>query len=91
LLLLPIIDAFITSNSIINGKRSHSKKGLRSKIDKRIEVSHEILSKKRVLVVGGSGRVGGSVVTQLVKHGGFVTVGGTSEESFRASRKRWAE
>lgn len=39
------------------------------------KVSFDILPGKHVLVVGGSGRVGGSVVTQLVKRGCKVTVG----------------
>jgi Saccharopine dehydrogenase NADP binding domain len=36
----------------------------------------EVLRRKRVLVVGGSGRVGGSVVKQLIRHQALVTVGG---------------
>ena len=32
-------------------------------------ISHDALSEKHILVVGGSGRVGGSVVTQILKHG----------------------
>lgn len=44
----------------------------------------------RVLVVGGSGRVGGSVVTQLIQAGAKqVSVGGTSEDRFQAAKRRW--
>merc|ERR1712151_1070382 len=35
------------------------------------------------------GRVGGSVVTQLIKRGCNVIVGGTKEESFIKSQNRW--
>ena len=52
-------------------------------------ISFQALQDKRVLVVGGSGRVGGSVVTQLIKRGATVTVGGTSEETFQISKARW--
>ena len=52
-------------------------------------ISHELLRDKNILVVGGSGRVGGSVVTQLLLHGAKVTVGGTNEENFQSSRERW--
>lgn len=54
-------------------------------------ISHNIISGKNVLVVGGSGRVGGSVVTQILKQGGSVTVGATSVESFEVSQTRWKE
>ena len=43
---------------------------------------------RHVLVVGGSGRVGGSVVTQLVQFNSRVTVGGTSTDSFQAAKAR---
>lgn len=55
------------------------------------DVSLEILEKKNVLVVGGSGRVGGSVVAQLIKRGATVTVGGTNLENFYKSKRRWQE
>jgi hypothetical protein len=53
------------------------------------EISFQAIQGKRVLVVGGSGRVGGSVVTQLVKRGAKVTVGATSEERYEKSKTRW--
>ena len=53
------------------------------------KISFDALADKRVLVVGGSGRVGGSVVTQLTKRGSAVTVGGTREASFEESKARW--
>jgi NAD(P)-dependent dehydrogenase (short-subunit alcohol dehydrogenase family) len=46
---------------------------------------------KHVLVVGGSGRVGGSVVTQLIQRGSRVTVGGTRHESLEAAKARWMQ
>lgn len=47
---------------------------------------------KKVLVVGGTGRVGGSVVTELVlQKGASVVVGGTKEESFDNTVLRWRE
>ena len=52
-------------------------------------ISVDSIEGKKVLVVGGSGRVGGSVVTQLVKRGAIVTVGGTSETNFVESQSRW--
>jgi len=52
-------------------------------------ISHSLLNSKNILVVGGSGRVGGSVVTQLLLHGAIVTVGGTNMDSFEVSRARW--
>ena len=55
------------------------------------EIGFDLLKNKNVLVVGGSGRVGGSVVTQLLKHGAYVTVGGTRIESYDDSRRRWAD
>jgi len=54
-------------------------------------ISLENLSSKRVLVVGGSGRVGGSVVCQLTKHNAIVVVGGKKLESFQQSQARWKE
>jgi Saccharopine dehydrogenase NADP binding domain len=51
--------------------------------------SWDTLKDKHFLVVGGSGRVGGSVVTQLLSHGARVTVGGTRRESLETSRARW--
>lgn len=53
------------------------------------DIDFGVLDNKQVLVVGGSGRVGGSVVTQLLKHGAAVTVGGTRLESFESSKRRW--
>lgn len=52
-------------------------------------ISLNVLAKKKILVVGGSGRVGGSVVTQLAKHQAQVTVGGTNPDSFEATKYRW--
>ncbi|CAB9505379.1 Saccharopine dehydrogenase [Seminavis robusta] len=55
-------------------------------------ISFDALQGKRILVVGGSGRVGGSVVTQLVKRGASkVTVGGTNEDRFEQSMSRWIQ
>ena len=54
-------------------------------------MSLEDLAGKKILVVGGSGRVGGSVVCQLTKHGAKVTVGGTRSETFEVSRSRWKQ
>ncbi len=54
-------------------------------------IDFDVLENKRILVVGGSGRVGGSVVTQLLKRGAKVTVGGTRAESYYASKLRWLE
>lgn len=53
------------------------------------KISLENLSSKNILVIGGSGRVGGSVVCQLTKHNANVMVGGTKLESFERSRERW--
>lgn len=55
------------------------------------EIEFGVLSNKNVFVVGGSGRVGGSVVTQLLKRGAKVTVGGTRVESYEDSKRRWIE
>jgi len=55
------------------------------------EITFDNLIKKTVLVVGGSGRVGGSVVTQLIKRGSNVVVGGTRQESFDISQQRWIQ
>ena len=53
------------------------------------KISFDALQGKKVLVVGGSGRVGGSVVTQLTKRGSQVTVGGTRDTTFGESKARW--
>jgi saccharopine dehydrogenase-like NADP-dependent oxidoreductase len=53
------------------------------------DIGFDVLKDKKVLVVGGSGRVGGSVATQLVKRGAIVTVGGTQIQNFEKSRQRW--
>jgi shikimate 5-dehydrogenase len=55
------------------------------------EIGFDVLSNKNVLVVGGSGRVGGSVVTQLLKHGAKITVGATRVEKYEDSKRRWME
>jgi saccharopine dehydrogenase-like NADP-dependent oxidoreductase len=55
-------------------------------------ISWEALRNRRVLVVGGSGRVGGSVVTQLTQHGAKAVVGGRSNvdnKDFDVIRARW--
>lgn len=57
--------------------------------DSESDISFEALQDKHVLVVGGSGRVGGSVVTQLIKRGAKVTVGGTNVNNFQQARARW--
>eukprot|EP00525_Craspedostauros_australis_P002682 CAMPEP_0198113368 /NCGR_PEP_ID=MMETSP1442-20131203/5051_1 /TAXON_ID= /ORGANISM="Craspedostauros australis, Strain CCMP3328" /LENGTH=284 /DNA_ID=CAMNT_0043770435 /DNA_START=672 /DNA_END=1526 /DNA_ORIENTATION=+ len=49
------------------------------------EITFDALNGKNVLVVSGSGRVGGNVVTQLLKRGSVVTVGGTSIDPFLAA------
>lgn len=54
-------------------------------------ISFDAVQGKHILVVGGSGRVGGSVVTQLIKRGATVTVGGTNRESFEVSKARWGQ
>jgi Saccharopine dehydrogenase NADP binding domain len=54
-------------------------------------ISLKQLKGKNVLVVGGSGRVGGSVTTQLAKNGSKVTVGGTDFDSFIKSKRRWLQ
>lgn len=53
------------------------------------KISLDSLAGRKVLVVGGSGRVGGSCVTQLVKNGSRVVVGGTNSANFKASQDRW--
>jgi hypothetical protein len=53
-------------------------------------LSFDVLKNKKILVVGGSGRVGGSVTTQLLKHGSQVVVGGTRYASFTKSKRRWS-
>jgi saccharopine dehydrogenase-like NADP-dependent oxidoreductase len=47
------------------------------------------LNNKRILVVGGSGRVGGSVVRQLLKNQARVTIGGRSEQRCNEARSRY--
>lgn len=54
-------------------------------------IGFDSLVEKHVLVVGGSGRVGGSVVTQLILRGARVSVGATNEENFIASQNRWVK
>jgi saccharopine dehydrogenase-like NADP-dependent oxidoreductase len=54
-------------------------------------ISFDLLKGKRILVVGGSGRVGGSVTTQLIQHGSKVTVGGTVLDNFLSAQKRWLD
>jgi saccharopine dehydrogenase-like NADP-dependent oxidoreductase len=49
----------------------------------------DVIAGKHVLVVGGTGRVGGSVVLQLLSHGARVTVAGTSRNTFDKKRKQW--
>jgi saccharopine dehydrogenase-like NADP-dependent oxidoreductase len=56
----------------------------------RADISFDRLLGQRILV-GGSGRVGGSVTTQLVSHGAVVTVGGTQRQSFVDARQRWIQ
>lgn len=51
----------------------------------------ESLYDKRILVVGGSGRVGGSVVKQLVKNQARVTVGGRNEERWNEAWSRYQQ
>jgi short subunit dehydrogenase-like uncharacterized protein len=62
-----------------------------AKGDSESAISFDAIEGKCVLVVGGSGRVGGSVVTQLMKRGAKVTVGGTNPDNFEISRTRWQE
>jgi saccharopine dehydrogenase-like NADP-dependent oxidoreductase len=53
-------------------------------------ISLHSIQNKRILVVGGSGRVGGSVVVELLKHGASeVMIGGTSKENFIQAQRRW--
>jgi len=55
-------------------------------------LSFHALDGKKILVVGGSGRVGGSVVQQLllVAHNNVqVVVGGTRRDRFEEARERW--
>lgn len=58
---------------------------------KSSDISFDDIENRNVLVVGGSGRVGGSVVVQLIKRGATVTVGGTSLDNFAKSKARWQE
>ena len=55
------------------------------------KITFDALKDQKILVVGGSGRVGGSVVTQLTKRGSQVTVGGTSLENFAQAQQRWQQ
>ena len=80
-----LIAGFIAGPSSLHDRANHC---LHASIS---PISFESLIDKRVLVVGGSGRVGGSVVTQLIKRGSRVTVGGTSKDSFLRSQARWAD
>ena len=57
------------------------------------KISFDALKDKKVLVVGGSGRVGGSIVTQLTLRGAQVTVGGrrsNDDKKFARVKSRWA-
>lgn len=53
------------------------------------KISLASLRNKRILVVGGSGRVGGSCVAELSQRGAKVTVGGTSSDRFLTAKTRW--
>jgi saccharopine dehydrogenase-like NADP-dependent oxidoreductase len=53
------------------------------------KISFDALKDRTVLVVGGSGRVGGSCVTQLTKRGAQVTVAGPQESTFLQAKDRW--
>jgi NAD(P)-dependent dehydrogenase (short-subunit alcohol dehydrogenase family) len=64
---------------------------LRAEFSNGGSISFGAIQGKRILVVGGSGRVGGSVVTQLMKRGAKVIVGSTNLESFEVSRSRWQQ
>lgn len=80
------IPAFVHSSQSPQGlPRSISLSASESNVP---EIEFGLLKDKKVLVVGGSGRVGGSVVTQLLKHGALVTVGGTRRDSYEDSRHR---
>lgn len=59
--------------------------------DGSTHISFDSLQGKNVLVVGGSGRVGGSVVCQLLLRGAKVSVGGTNIENFLESKARWSD
>lgn len=76
-----------TSSTILNSipNKGHNIDTIKNLND----ISFKHIRGKRVLVVGGSGRVGGSVVCQLLKHNAQVTVGGTKKESFLKSKNRW--
>jgi len=63
--------------------------GINTSSSTNSKISLENIADKKILVVGGSGRVGGSVVCQLTRHGAKVTVGGTRSETFEESRARW--
>ena len=60
-----------------------------SALSSNSRISFDALRDKSILVVGGSGRVGGSVVTQLIERGSKVVVGGTSHENFIRAQSRW--
>jgi hypothetical protein len=82
--------AFLSRNAG-HGPTPFISNALSAKSPASSEIDFDVLSDKNVLVVGGSGRVGGSVVTQLLKRGAKVTVGGTQMESYEVSKRRWAE
>ena len=88
LLLCSVADGF---SPVLTTRKSTRPLALSASVASSTEskVSFDILPGKHVLVVGGSGRVGGSVVTQLVKRGCKVTVGGTSAENFQTAQNRW--
>jgi len=54
-------------------------------------ITFDNIENKNILVIGGSGRVGGSVVCNLLLHNAKVTVGGTNLESFISSKLRWSQ
>jgi saccharopine dehydrogenase-like NADP-dependent oxidoreductase len=91
LFLCSVVDGFTPALTFRKSSRPSSLSASVSKStnDGASKVSFDILPGKHVLVVGGSGRVGGSVVTQLVKRGCKVTVGGTSDENFQTAQNRW--
>jgi saccharopine dehydrogenase-like NADP-dependent oxidoreductase len=83
---LPNKNGVLRTNSILRGVTNSNSNNV---IEDVYPISFESIQGKRVLVVGGSGRVGGSVVCQLLKHKALVTVGGTRKESFQESQNRW--
>jgi saccharopine dehydrogenase-like NADP-dependent oxidoreductase len=82
------VSAWSTTTTLRSSRVPHSAAAAHNYPTSR-PISLDQLSGKRILVVGGSGRVGGSVTTQLVSHSALVTVGGTRSESLVASRVRW--